>query len=82
MTTFYLPHGGAASIGDTFMATSTDRESAKIYQFPVRVRPPYASHFETAKPLTVTSLPQFSGGDGGGWYHEAAVREADRALKR
>jgi hypothetical protein len=65
------------------MTTSLGRESAKIYQFPVRVRAMAGGHREQAKPVADHMSPRAANAAyGDGWYHEAAVQEAERAVKR
>ena len=64
------------------MMTNLGRESAKIYQFPTRAqlsgngRP---GKIKSAVELNAVqyATPSF----GSGWYHEAAIREAERNNK-
>jgi hypothetical protein len=69
------------------MTTSSDRGSAKIYQFPARGRVAAGGHRLESKlheNRTVSNppLPRFAQAVfGSAWYHEEAIREADRADK-
>jgi Protein of unknown function (DUF2735) len=64
------------------MTTSHDRGSAEIYQFPLRGRFAAGGHCDQSKSaagiapsrLAITAF-------GGNWYHEEAIREAERARK-
>ena len=56
------------------MTTSSVRGSAKIYEFPLRRR-------AQAKAVEA-DVPLVAGDFGSGWYHEAALREAEPARKR
>lgn len=54
--------------------------SAKIFQFPVRVRAAAAGHRDEPKPsVDVASSRVAKAAVGSGWYHEAAIQEAERA---
>ena len=64
------------------MNETTQRESAKIYQFPAggrgaksTGRAPQGKIKELSAQYAVTDY-------GSGWYHDAAVREAELASKR
>ncbi|MGY2049888.1 DUF2735 domain-containing protein [Methylobacterium sp. JK268] len=63
------------------MNTGTQRETAKIYQFPLRTR----GGAPVRRPATEggeRSAPRFADAAfGGGWYHEAAIQDADRSRK-
>jgi hypothetical protein len=63
------------------MTTNSDRESAKIYQFPARGR--FAANVQRdAKPtLNLTPLQVVKAAVGSGWYHEAAIEEAEQTHK-
>jgi hypothetical protein len=73
------------------MTTSSDRESAKIYQFPARGRfaasqppasqPAASQREETNETLTLSSQQVVKVAVGSGWYHEAAIQEAERTHK-
>jgi hypothetical protein len=63
------------------MAESVLRESARIYQFPIRDRAVKASHREGQRVADLAArLPNTEFGSG--WYHEAAVQEAEQARWR
>ena len=59
------------------MTTNMVRESAKIYEFPVRdlARLNAMRERQTPKPVIYES-------GSASWYHEEAIREADRAPKQ
>jgi hypothetical protein len=64
------------------MTTNLGRESAKIYQFPARTAlGGNGLHGKTKSTadLKTVQLPEVSFGSG--WYHEAAIRDADRNHK-
>ena len=63
------------------MTTNSDRESAKIYQFPARGRFAVNQGVETKPTATLTSLQVVKAAGGSGWYHDAAVEEAEHAHK-
>ena len=64
------------------MNTSTYQESAKIYQFPTRVRPTSGGHRDEAAPVVELVSPRLPQAEfGGGWYHEEAIQETERARK-
>lgn len=56
------------------MTANFQRESAKIYQFPVRGRMAGPGQF-TAQPAAIVSA-QVAQALGGSWYHEEAIQEA------
>jgi hypothetical protein len=61
------------------MNTSLNHGSAKIYQFPVGGRSALNSHRQAAQ--ASTELAAVRGAKGvttSGWYHEAAVQEAEQ----
>jgi len=68
------------------MTTSFHRESAKIYQFPARVRPALGG-YQDAQPGGNPSAPNAASvrvadaAFGGAWYHEEAVQDAERASR-
>jgi hypothetical protein len=66
------------------MATAVHEGSAKIYQFPVGGRrgQTAARHEVTqvGSEAAATRLPKIV--VGGSWYHEEAIQEAERAVKR
>ena len=62
------------------MAPSSQRPSATIYQFPVRLRPPAGSQRDAAaRELDAVTSRYATVACGSGWYHEAAIEEAGRA---
>ena len=61
------------------MATNSDRESARIYQFPARGRFAANQRGDTKPIATGTSRQVVKAAVGSGWYHEAAIQEAERA---
>lgn len=61
------------------MTTQTGRESAKIYAFPLRGRP--GVRRDEFRPAETRTQPVFADVSGSGWYHEAALRDADRSRK-
>lgn len=65
------------------MATNFSPGSAKIYQFPTRVRPTIGGHREEPAPVVDLMSPRLAqAAFGGGWYHEEAIQEAERARKQ
>lgn len=57
--------------------------SAKIYEFPKGGRAGLTSRREDPKNLNVPTVPRFADAAfGSSWYHEEAVRDADRPNKR
>jgi Protein of unknown function (DUF2735) len=64
------------------MTMNFDRPSAEIYQFPLRGRFAVAGHRDQSEHATgVASSPVATTAFGGNWYHEEAIREAERARK-
>jgi hypothetical protein len=63
------------------MTTNSSRESAEIYQFPARGR--FAAGVQRSeKPAdNLTSEQVVKAAVGSGWYHEAAIEEAERSRK-
>jgi hypothetical protein len=62
------------------MTTSSDRASAQIYQFPARGRfAAIAIRDETAAMLNPPQAVKAAVGSG--WYHEAAIEDAERARR-
>jgi hypothetical protein len=57
------------------MTTSTSGGSAQIYQFPPRGR--FARN-ESQAGSSLESQPQVKVAAGSGWYHDAAIQEAER----
>jgi len=61
------------------MTDSPSRETAKIYQFPVRSRTHKTGHAANAKQVVDLRAPHYARTEAGsGWYHEAAIREAEQ----
>lgn len=58
-------------------------QSAKIIKFPAR-RGAWLRNFaeEARAAEDPASVPVFDGASGSGWYHEAAIREAEQNAKR
>jgi hypothetical protein len=64
------------------MTISSHRESAKIYQFPSGPRSWPRDLGEPAdKAAELASRRVAKTASGSGWYHEAAIEEAERELK-
>jgi hypothetical protein len=64
------------------MPTSVHRESAKIYQFPTRIRPIVDRHRDEVTTSADAASPRVATAVfGSGWYHEAAI-DAERSVKR
>jgi hypothetical protein len=65
------------------MPTDLGGQSAKIYQFPQGGRAAVRASGERAKPVAdIASVRVSPTASGSGWYHEAAIQEAERTLKR
>ncbi len=61
------------------MSTNTYRGSAEIIPFPVRARTTANEHREAAKPVTMFPVSRaVKVAAGSGWYHEAAIQDADQ----
>ena len=57
--------------------------TAKIYQFPAGGKAGLGDGREQVKPIADLKPQRFVDAAGGsGWYHEAAIQEAERARKR
>lgn len=64
------------------MTTSHDRGSAEIYQFPPRGRFAVGGHRDESDAAVGIASPRLpTMAFGGSWYHEEAIREAERARK-
>ena len=62
------------------MTTSHDRGSARIYQFPPQGRFAAGSQRDEFKSASGATSPRVAMTlCGGNWYHEEAIREAERA---
>ena len=57
------------------MSTITGRETAKIYQFPVRSRGAVADHRGNTDAAELMAQ-RISDAVGACWYHEAAIKQA------
>jgi hypothetical protein len=66
---------------DATMTTKTDQGSAKIYQFPLRGRFAASIHGDDAKASPMLAPQAVNAALGGGWYHDEAILEAERARK-
>ncbi len=62
------------------MTSSVYRGSAKIYQFPLKARPPAAHPDQTKRGADIASPPIANTEFGSGWYHDEAI-EAERGRK-
>ena len=65
------------------MSASSHTGSAKIYEFPMRGRFAIEGGREDVKTganVASPRIPKMVAGSG--WYHEAAIQEAERAVKR
>jgi len=61
------------------MTDSPNRETAKIYQFPTKARARKAGHGANVKEIADLRSPRYAYADfGNGWYHDAAICEADQ----
>ena len=63
------------------MTTSHDRGSAEIYQFPPRGRFVVAGRRDESEPASGIAMSRLTSAFGGNWYHEEAIRDAERARK-
>jgi Protein of unknown function (DUF2735) len=64
------------------MSTEFYRESAKIYQFPVRSLATAASRRNQVKSGRDLRMPEVTATDfGSGWYHDAAIQDNYRNPK-
>jgi hypothetical protein len=64
------------------MTTSHDHRSAEIYQFPPRGRFAAGGHCDQSKPAASIAPSRLAiSAFGGNWYHEEAIRDAERARK-
>ena len=60
------------------MTTNVRRESAKIYQFPVRVRAVAGDHRDGSKPVPELTPRAAHVMFGSSWYHDAAIQDAEQ----
>jgi len=64
------------------MTTTFHRETARIYQFPVRGASQANKRIEKVNAVSgLKSAPYAEVTFGGSWYHEAAIRDAERNPK-
>jgi hypothetical protein len=64
------------------MTINNFQQSAKIYQFPVRIRPTAAGSREQAMIAGNVAAPRLArAAFGSGWYHDAAIQEAERPAR-
>jgi hypothetical protein len=63
------------------MTETSERPTAKIYQFPVKVRAGRTAdqHGRRMRELPAGAAPVECGS---GWYHDAAIAEAEQAARR
>jgi hypothetical protein len=65
------------------MTENTARETATIYQFPIRDRAVRVAQRESQKKIAdLASAGIASAEFGSGWYHQAAIEEAEQARRR
>ena len=57
------------------MTTKIERESAKIYTFPVKARAVTGHAAEQAKQARVVMMPRVANVAFDAWYHQAAIQE-------
>jgi hypothetical protein len=75
--------GGQYSTEERTMSTTFPHESAKIYTFPKRARVKADTHGDQANSVVSLASPRKANiAVGSGWYHEAAIEEAERDRKR
>jgi hypothetical protein len=60
------------------MTTSISRGSAQIYEFPPRGRFALNGRDESQPRADLESQPLVKVASGSGWYHDAAIQEADK----
>jgi hypothetical protein len=60
------------------MTTSISRGSARIYEFPPRGRFALKSRDESQLRANLEPQPLVKVASGSGWYHDAAIQEAER----
>jgi Protein of unknown function (DUF2735) len=63
------------------MTTKYHQGSARIYQFPTKIRPASGGHRQDAGSSDTLSAPRKTV-SGSAWYHEEAVREAEQAGRK
>ncbi|MBP1848605.1 DUF2735 domain-containing protein [Rhizobium halophytocola] len=60
------------------MTTETVRETAKIYEFPIRSQ----RRLDDMRTREIAGRPVIYESCAGSWYHEDAIREADKTRKQ
>jgi hypothetical protein len=60
------------------MTTSISRGSARIYEFPPRGRFALNGRDESPPRANLEAQPLVKAASGSGWYHDAAIQEAER----
>ncbi|HEV2901072.1 MAG TPA: DUF2735 domain-containing protein [Pseudaminobacter sp.] len=74
---------GQYSTEERTMSTTFPHESAKIYTFPKRARIKADARGDQANSVVSRASPNIANvAVGSGWYHEAAIEEAERDRKR
>ena len=64
------------------MAEKTQSGSAKIYQFPIKPRVVRAKQETASWAKPESAVRQTRVEFGSGWYHDAAIRDAEQAHRR
>ncbi|ACL59373.1 DUF2735 domain-containing protein [Methylobacterium nodulans] len=63
------------------MTTAPRRETAKIYQFPVRGRTDQGGRRPETTSTERSAYRFADAAFGSGWYHDAAIQDAERSRK-
>ena len=65
------------------MTPTSQRKSAKIYQFPIRTRPAVGDHRDGGDRAAAAPMPRYATAVyGSGWYHDSAILEDERGARR
>ena len=65
------------------MTPTSQRELAKIYQFPIRTRPAVGDHRDGDGRAAAALMPRYPAAVyGSGWYHDSAILEDERGARR
>ena len=65
------------------MTPTSQRESAKIYQFPIRTRPAVEDHRDGDGRAAAALMPRYPAAVyGSGWYDDSAILEDERGAWR
>ena len=64
------------------MTTSFPRGSAQIYEFPLRGRFALNGRDEAQLRANIELQPLVKVGSGSGWYHDAAIQEAEHSRSK